>query len=69
MQLTRRALWLFLPTVLLLAAGAWWDWSALLALGWLLLCGAVLMADWRMTPDGAGDTAWAGSGAAGMAAR
>lgn len=52
MQLTRRALWLFLPTVLLLAAGAWWDWSALLALGWLLLCGAVLMADWRMTPDG-----------------
>jgi uncharacterized protein (DUF58 family) len=51
MQLTRRALWLLLPTALCLAAGAWWSWAPLIALAWLLICGAVLMADWRMTPD------------------
>ncbi len=51
MQLTRRALWLFVPTVVCLAAGAWWSWAPLLALGLLLFAGLILMADWRMTPD------------------
>jgi uncharacterized protein (DUF58 family) len=53
MQLTRRALWLLLPAVLCLAAAAWWRWSSLLALVWLLLWGVTLMADWRMTPPAA----------------
>lgn len=52
MQLTLRALWLLLPAALLLGAAAWWGWASLAALGWLLIWGAVLMADWRMTPDG-----------------
>lgn len=51
MQLTPRALWLLSPAVLLLAATAWWGWAAVLALVWLLIWAAVLMADWRMTPD------------------
>src|SRR5687768_9698513 len=51
MQLTRRGLVLLLPTALCLAAAAWWGWATVLALAWLLVWGAVLMADWRMTPD------------------
>ena len=51
MQLTPRALWLLLPAVILLAAAAWWGWASLLAMGWLLIWGALLLADWRMTPD------------------
>jgi uncharacterized protein (DUF58 family) len=51
MQLTRRALWLLLPAACSLAAAAWWNWASLLALGWLLVWGALLLADWRMTPD------------------
>ena len=51
MQLTRRALWLLLPAALLLGAGAWWAWAAWLALAWVLVWGATLLADWRMTPD------------------
>lgn len=51
MQLTPRALWLLLPAALLLAAGAWWGWAALLALLWVVVWGAAMLADWRMTPD------------------
>lgn len=51
MQLTPRGLLLLLPAVLLLAAGAWWNWATLTAFGWLVVWGALLMADWRMTPD------------------
>ena len=51
MQLTPRSLWLLLPAVLLLVLAAWWSWSSLLALGWLVVWAAVLMADWRMMPD------------------
>jgi uncharacterized protein (DUF58 family) len=51
MQITPRGLLLLLPAVLLLAAGAWWDWATLAAFGWVVVWGALLMADWRMTPD------------------
>jgi uncharacterized protein (DUF58 family) len=55
MQFTRRAFWLLLPTALFLAVGAWWSGAAWVGLGWLLLWGVVMMADWRMTP---GPKAW-----------
>ena len=55
MQLTRRALWLLSPAVILFAAATWWGWASLLAIGWLVIWAAMLMADWRMTP---GTAAW-----------
>ncbi len=50
MQLTARAVWLLLPTSLWLAAGLWQPWLGMGALIWLMLCAAILLADWRLTP-------------------
>ena len=51
MQLTTRALWLLVPAALLLATAAWWSGATWAALGWLVVWVALLLADWRMTPD------------------
>lgn len=50
MQLTRRGLWLLLPTSLWLAVGVWQPWLVLAAPVWLVICAALLLADWRLTP-------------------
>jgi uncharacterized protein (DUF58 family) len=50
MQLTGRALWLLLPTALWLALGLWQPWLSLGAPLWLMLCAAILVADWRVSP-------------------
>jgi uncharacterized protein (DUF58 family) len=51
MQLTTRSWLLLLATtfpIALMAQAGWWGW---VALGWLGLVSALLLADWRLTPD------------------
>ncbi|MBX3013171.1 MAG: DUF58 domain-containing protein [Caldilineaceae bacterium] len=55
MQLTTRAWVLLLLTALPLAAIAQATFWALIALGWLIVVAALLLADWRLTPS---QTAW-----------
>jgi len=50
MQLTRRSLILLLITMIPLAAMAWFPLAGFIALGWLLLVAALLIADWQLTP-------------------
>jgi uncharacterized protein (DUF58 family) len=49
-QITPRALILLLITAPLLAISAWWPPALWLALGWLLLLLALLIADWQLSP-------------------
>ena len=50
MQFTFRALVLFLVTSLLLAASWWWPLALWVALLWLLVLTALLIADWQVSP-------------------